>query len=678
LLIVVTEKGEDSIYMKGISSHNLSDRPLETIQSHTDSPSGKENVDKERQINRLAKSLKQKVEEVIQVEDLNKQLKDRLKAFQSQNEENIKVAQEEIKVVNLELDRALIAKNDLERELKDLHYNLEDLNSRHSDLEHQRNHIQQENNYLREAERELQVVKSIEEKYEYAYKIYEQKLQSKVFLLLRRAAEVSRRFDNLLNRRQERKEINTKLSVLKQLQRNVIINKIIRLRANDKNTQNLAHKLAAWKMFTRTEKFYRFKHMKNTETLANAFIAWQDYSTIRKRKRNINKGIQEYYITKLLRESINGFKINWKLYHLPKQRALQLERKAIHKLYNWNTKVSFFKWKVYVREQAIPKTIRNKIAAVFYKKKLLRLGFTMFISNYNRYYEAKDRAELMRKRYFNRIVYMGFFHWKNHLGNVNRYQAALKKKGELYLTSKKYILWRQEFMNAQKLKLQEIKAREHYESLTKQRIFVKILDHYVMSRNRKVVYDKLKGKFEKFLITSSYSGWRQIFKNRIEERQKAQQEALELQDKYYTKWAKYLATRREKKRKTGQAYRQLLKTALRNVGAIFKGWKSHTKKELRSQKIDAALARKNELATYKEIFELLKLNRLRNLKSKFIDLYTEHEGLKSKHKSNIEYTNDADNERIQLINNLETLSSTIDHLRQELASRDNQIVRLSS
>lgn len=40
------------------------------------------NTDKDRQINRLAKSLKQKIEEVIQVEDSNKQLKEKLKLFQ--------------------------------------------------------------------------------------------------------------------------------------------------------------------------------------------------------------------------------------------------------------------------------------------------------------------------------------------------------------------------------------------------------------------------------------------------------------------------------------------------------------------------------------------------------------------------------------------------------------------
>jgi len=38
--------------------------------------------DKDRQINRLAKSLKQKIDEVIQIEDINKQLKEKLRAYQ--------------------------------------------------------------------------------------------------------------------------------------------------------------------------------------------------------------------------------------------------------------------------------------------------------------------------------------------------------------------------------------------------------------------------------------------------------------------------------------------------------------------------------------------------------------------------------------------------------------------
>jgi hypothetical protein len=38
--------------------------------------------DREKQITRLAKSLKQKIEEAIQVEEVNKSLRDKLRSFQ--------------------------------------------------------------------------------------------------------------------------------------------------------------------------------------------------------------------------------------------------------------------------------------------------------------------------------------------------------------------------------------------------------------------------------------------------------------------------------------------------------------------------------------------------------------------------------------------------------------------
>ena len=55
--------------------------------------------EKDKKITRLAKSLKQKIDEVIEVEATNKQLREKLKQYVDQNQKNVEIAQEEMTVM---------------------------------------------------------------------------------------------------------------------------------------------------------------------------------------------------------------------------------------------------------------------------------------------------------------------------------------------------------------------------------------------------------------------------------------------------------------------------------------------------------------------------------------------------------------------------------------------------
>jgi predicted nucleic acid-binding Zn-ribbon protein len=105
------------------------------------SPFKKRLEEKERLVNNLSRDLRVKTQELIKYEGVNNQLTERLRAFQSQNQENVKVAQVEINTLARELERSREAQLILEETVNGLRNELEDIYSRHEDLEQHSRHL---------------------------------------------------------------------------------------------------------------------------------------------------------------------------------------------------------------------------------------------------------------------------------------------------------------------------------------------------------------------------------------------------------------------------------------------------------------------------------------------------------------------------------------------------------
>jgi len=568
-----------------------------------------------------------------------------------------------------------MAQRDMEREIANLRKEMSEMMERYQKLESQKSELVDENVYYKQVEHEFHRMKTIEDKSDLAYKFYESKIMEKAFHLLRFGVRMSRRVEDFTQKVRQRASERLKLSTFRALQKAAIISKIIKYKESERAHAHLAHKFALWKMFASTEKVRRYNTLrKNHNLLAETFSALVLYKNIRKRKRLTLERIDAYYKGKLLREGLNAFKINWKLYGLPQRVETELEDQAIRHNLDWIARVAFFKWKKHVKEDLIPKRIRNRIAYVFYKKNLLTTGMRLLIANYNFYFEIKEKAEIMRQRRLFRLAGELFYVWKNDLKVVNQTIKEKKEKQVLYILRKKFDHWRNEFNVLQRMKAAEKKAIEHNKLRMTIKYFKRIIEFGIKSQNRKIVYKALKERMDGMLISSHFRHWQNTFNARIEERNRIMSENLALEDKYMAKWIRYTQHRRQKHRQERLAYKFFVKGIENQIARIFAEWKSYSFGRKRGRNIEILLEDKRKLKIYRNVFDVLKIRRIRRLKKKFFDLYKEFETLQSQMKKNLEYTNEADEERLKLINNIEALGNTVDSLKTELSITTKELV----
>jgi cupin superfamily acireductone dioxygenase involved in methionine salvage len=244
--------------------------------------------EREKQITRLAKSLKQKIEEAIQVEEVNKNLREKLKEYQEQNEKNIELAQEEIKVISSELEDALINRRELEKQINSMQRELDELLAAKGFLEKDREELKEENAYLQEVALELQLLKNAEEKLELADRYYDRRLLEKYFVCLQDGIIRERRLEVITQKSRHRSDLTLKIVVFKALQRNAIIEKIIKYKQSDKQLDSIRRCFDDWALFAHTEKRRRFRNFnREADTLMDAFTCWRNYIDIKHRKRVI-------------------------------------------------------------------------------------------------------------------------------------------------------------------------------------------------------------------------------------------------------------------------------------------------------------------------------------------------------------------------------------------------------
>lgn len=105
------------------------------------SPFKKRLEEKERLIDNLSRDLRVKSQELIKYEGITNQLTERLRAFQSQNQENVKVASVEIDTLTRELEKSREAQFILEETVRGMREELEDVYSKHQDLEQHSRHL---------------------------------------------------------------------------------------------------------------------------------------------------------------------------------------------------------------------------------------------------------------------------------------------------------------------------------------------------------------------------------------------------------------------------------------------------------------------------------------------------------------------------------------------------------
>lgn len=356
-------------------------------------------LERDRQLTRMARTLRQKIEEVIKVEDLNKQLKDKLKVYQDQNDKNVDIAKLEIDRINHELSITTNQKKKLEDEVKQIKNLVQETSTQNQILINEREDMVKENLYLRSVEHELRLHQSLEEKSDVAYRFYQRKILRAYLDKLRIANVISKRMEQIKFRFQIYSTISLVNSAFRAFQRNAIIEKILKHRSRERSVMNMAHKFAAWKMYMRTEKIKQyFDRRRINKNGVTAFVVWKQYCKSRKNKAKIKDRVKKYHEVRVQKTVFEWLKQHWKKYTIPKEVSMHYQGIALAQYFGWLMRLNFYKLQKYTREVALPKRIRNRMAAYCYKKNLQTMGFKLLIANCNRYAEIKEKAEEMRAK----------------------------------------------------------------------------------------------------------------------------------------------------------------------------------------------------------------------------------------------------------------------------------------
>jgi hypothetical protein len=586
-------------------------------------------LDKEKQISRLAKALKQKVQEVIEVEELNKQLKERLKLFQEQNEKNVTIAQEEINKLTSELEGSTARQSLLESEVTKMERELEKLKAQNAELEKLKEELLYEQDFHRQVCEELQEYRSKEEKFELATKYYDQSIIGKSFFLLKKATKLSKALREFSNKIKNNRKNRITKKIFKALQRNDIVEKIIRLKQNEKNSATLQDKFASWKLFVRANKVAKYMSYKRELNIKHkAFKTLFEYKQVRQAKLKNKEYVRKLYESKLLREGINAFKVNYKLYHLDKRITEKLSLQAEELNHLWNLKLSFFKWKKYHQEVARPKALKNKLAWIYYKGRLLMKGMNGIVKNREIQLEAAFKAEKMRQLQDRRLVGIVFSVWKKELKTANLRKKDLENQGRAFLMGKLFGKWREEFSKVRKEKEQEQKAKEHLEHNLKLKYLHRIVNNALMSKQRKMVYATLKKKMDTITLRRALHLWMNTYNKAVAEKEKKQNEQIGLCDKYFGKWVAFIKHKKTKNQKQKRAYRFYAKNMEYFLAGVFTQWKQQIKKKKYLKETLAAYKEKKRLQLCRETLGQMKDAMIRELMAKVSLMKREQESLK--------------------------------------------------
>lgn len=340
-------------------------------------------ADRDREISGLAKHLREAIEEVVRLGEVNIQLKDRLIEFESQNEENTKVAKNEVEK-KLEQARGYKDGHDsLQKQLADLKQSLQELNRKNVELEDDAEDLERENNRLAAFKEEVQFRHTLEEKEEYARIYYQRKLLQKGLILLRRAVYRSKVVEEMYRNTKELEAYNVQEKVFSYLKRLMIIRRIGQFKRKQRNLELIKDVVGSWRDYTRQIRIVKYLEDKRTTDLLYAtFVSWTHEKDIRLNGKSIKAKITGYANNNRLRKTMQAFKLIYKTYrHDAKVEEQLLDVAVNHQRYRI-LNGCLTRWREYGLRIARPKRLQKEAAQAQYNDHLMALGFNLLKSNF--------------------------------------------------------------------------------------------------------------------------------------------------------------------------------------------------------------------------------------------------------------------------------------------------------
>jgi len=632
--------------------------------------------DKDREISGLAKHLREAIEEVVRLGEVNIQLKDRLFEFEEQNDENTKLAKNEVEKKLEQARGTQEGQSALQKQLADLKSSLQELNRKNEELQEDADDLERENSRLAAFKEEVHFRHTLEEKEELSGRYYDRKLLQKGLILLRRAVYRSKVVEEMYRNTKELEAYTVQEKVFSYLKRLMIIRRIGKCKQKERNFTLVKDVVSAWRDYIRKEKVIHYLEDKRTSDLLYAtFVCWTHYKDIRLNRKSIKNKIAGYASNNLMRKTLQAFKLIFKTYrHDQKVEDQLLDVANNHQRYRI-INGCFTRWREFSIRIARPKRLKNEAALAMYNSHLTTYGFNLLKSNQQLYQNIYEQASQLRQYHDNKLAKSVFSVWSNDFKVINIIRKEEKKLQQLFYLRKRFVTWRSEFVQSRRLAALTQVAETHYLQRLAVRIFTNLYNQAVAAKRRKVVFEQLKKKHRSTIVTSAYHTWRNNFINTRKAQKRAVIMNLETKRKCFDAWQEFFRQHIEEKLINARAERQYNKSWSRTLGSIVKVWRQHTIWCKRNVALLEQWKQRKARKVYKIVLAELRINRLRALRERYNAQVKSYETEKARAEKNMIELNEIDKERAEMVDRIEEINRTVEDLKEDIENKERHTER---
>lgn len=637
------------------------------------SPFKKRIEEKERLIENLAQDLRNKTQELIKFEGYTRQLTEKLQAYQGQNTDNIKIAEEEIENLSKELERSVTIQYELENAVNSLKSELGDLYRKNHDLEIQSQRLHEVETKANAYARELEA-RVIEENMNLNADFFrDKKLKIRALKQLKRSVIIQQELRGFLEYYRSQKIKKNLVNCFNHLARLASITRFTKQKNQQRQAKAQRKLFNVWKGKTAFGlQVKEFVMEMNERRLKRGVVAWKQYIFNVSKKRIQYKKLENYYLNKTKKRAFNIFvELRRRMQYEPNEEKA-LTKKA--QKYNVFTikKQLFARWLNWA-QTAKPVRLNKEKAQAFAKKHLLDLGFRGLIQvkEHNKKNLERAQRRINRKNRDITAKYLKF--WKHFLKVVVPARKKQEEKKETFIKKRLLNTWKTQFQLRQQIKISSEQALQLYNKNLSKKIFKHLAKLRIKRKQLHYFKNVIATKHENLTQSKYFSGWNKLFKHNEEARRQAREERREGLYTYFQAWKKFRNACIIQKIKDHNLEKHLARAERNKVTSVLFGWFNYTRLKKRNREVLELMAAKKKFSLYKAVlFELMKNSRT-SLKQNMARILAKSALLEADARDNQKYVNDVDAEKVEIRDKAHLYQEEVVKLNIQVEERDREI-----
>lgn len=638
------------------------------------SPFKKKLEEKERLIDNLAQDLRNKTQELIKFESLNAQLTAKLRNFQTQNNDNVKVAEEEIENVTQQLIESVQQQQQLQEEVDSLQHELEDLHRRNFDLEQRGRKLEEveekANTYARELEKRV-----IEENLlGVAHSFQTKQLKIRVFQMLKKAVVLHRNMTTFAAENNAGKSKKVLKSLFREWKRFTYLRRYIKEKAKQRVIRMQINMF--YELKYRTLLGYKIKQFiqdRNERNLKRSIITWKQYLHKRAKKDIKQKKIAMAHHLKTKKKVFKKLvELRKRNYYDPTEEKIVTKKAQKYQAF-YVRRLIFTRWQAWAHGSAKPLRLKKEASQRFLQKNLLKFGFRVLIQNRQNNLKTLQKAQRKIERKNKEIVIKHLKAWKLFMNQFLPAQRREQEKKETFIKKRLLKVWKNQYQLKQNFKTSLEKASSLYEKNLCKRV-VRHLAKLRLKKKQLYFYKNVLSTTHSTLTMQRFFGnWSNLFKGITQARKQALEERKTELSIYLTAWKQFHKETIIKKTRKQTLERHLGRVERSIKENILFGLRDVTRLNQRNRgvlELFAARKRKNLCKVF--LFELVKETK-QGLKQNMARVLAKTALLEANLRDNLKFTKDSDSEKIDIRNKATLFQEEIAKLNMQVEERDREI-----